>query len=187
MNAPEGEIIEVVDETLFPACLDVIRTAFGTVAAELGFTAQTAPTNPAFWTLDHLLRTRREGARLFALLASGAPVATVALRPARRQAVLDLTRLAVLPQHRHRGYGRALLDRAFGVARSAGAGTIAISIIAENRPLERWYLAYGFSSTGTRTFDHLPFTVEFMEKAVRADGPADSAAGQAPVRSRYCR
>ncbi len=165
-------IAEVLEESLLAACVPVIRAAFQTVADDFGLTEQNAPTNPAFMTVDRLREARGRGVRMFAALdgAGGAPVGFVALERSRRPGVLYLERLAVLPALRHRGVGRALMDHCFAEARSAGAERISIGIVDEHEVLKRWYLAYGFGETGTKRFEHLPFTVCYMEKAVGAAG-----------------
>jgi len=40
---------------------------------------------------------------------------------------------------------------------------ITIGIIEENTRLKEWYKAYGFVHTGTKKFEHMPFTAGFME------------------------
>ncbi len=164
------EIVEVLDERLRAACVPVIRAAFQTVADELGLTPENAPTNPAFMRLEWLQRSRNQGVRMFAMLdgqgPEAAPVGFVALERAPRPGLFYLERLAVLPALRHRGLGRALMDHAFAVARAVGAERISIGLVDEHAVLKRWYLAYGFAVTGTKRFEHLPFTVCFMEKRV---------------------
>jgi GNAT superfamily N-acetyltransferase len=165
------EIVEVLDEPLLSACVPVIRAAFQTVADELGLTRENSPTNPAFMTPEWLGKSRDRGVRMFALLASEggarAPVGFVALERSPRPGLFYLERLAVLPALRHRGLGRRLMDHAFAEARAAGAERVSIGLVDEHAVLKRWYLDYGFAVTGTKRFDHLPFTVCFMEKAVR--------------------
>ncbi len=165
------EFVEVGDdEEWLRACLEVIRAAFATVADEFGFTERSAPTNAAFWDLVRLRAEGTRGARLFALLIDGSVVGCVSLRPSSAAGALELERLAVSPRHRHRGYGRALLDHAFAAAAAAGAVQVRIGIIAENERLDRWYRGYGFRPTGTRRFDHLPFGVSYLQIAVATAG-----------------
>ncbi len=172
-------IAEVLEESLLAACVPVIRAAFQTVADDFGLTEQNAPTNPAFMTLDRLRQARDRGVRMFAAREGGAPVGFVALERSRRPGVLYLERLAVLPALRHRGVGRALMDHCFAEARSAGAERISIGIVDEHEVLKRWYLAYGFAETGAKRFEHLPFTVCYMEKVVGAVGDTGEGDGGA--------
>jgi ribosomal protein S18 acetylase RimI-like enzyme len=61
------------------------------------------------------------------------------------------------------GIGRALLDFAKEKVAEWEGNRISIGIIEENSVLKNWYLSYGFEPTATRKFEHLPFTVGFME------------------------
>lgn len=81
-----------------------------------------------------------------------------------------MERLAVLPEYRHKGIGRTLMDFVFETVRQRGGKKVSIGIINENRVLKKWYIDYGFVETGTRAFSHLPFEVCFLEKAVRSIG-----------------
>ena len=77
--------------------------------------------------------------------------------------VYELHNLAVLPEHRHEGYGKKLLDFCKNKIKALGCNKITIGIIEENTVLKNWYTANGFAHKGTKTFAHLPFTVGFME------------------------
>ena len=77
--------------------------------------------------------------------------------------VFELEKLAVLPDHRHNGYGKQLIDFARNKVKEFGGRKITIGIIEENEQLKNWYLTNDFIHTGTKVFPHLPFTVGFME------------------------
>jgi ribosomal protein S18 acetylase RimI-like enzyme len=77
-----------------------------------------------------------------------------------------MERLAVVPEHRHNGYGKELTDFVFKYASSQGGKKVSIGIINENIELKDWYTEYGFTETSIRKYDHLPFTVCFMEKRI---------------------
>lgn len=79
---------------------------------------------------------------------------------------MKLEKLAVLPQRRHRGYGRALLDHARHTAAKWDGIRLTADIIEENAQLKSWYLQNGFFYTGGRSFDHLPFSVGYVEAPV---------------------
>ena len=49
------------------------------------------------------------------------------------------------------------------MAAAKGAKKLSIGIIYEQKVLKDWYKDIGFRETGIRKFEHLPFTVGFME------------------------
>ena len=75
----------------------------------------------------------------------------------------ELHNLAVLPEYRHNGFGKLLLDHAKDVVKASGGNVIKIGIIEESTVLKNWYIANGFVHAGTKKFDHLPFTSGYLE------------------------
>lgn len=75
----------------------------------------------------------------------------------------ELHNLAVLSEYRHNGLGKLLLDHAKEAVRTLGGKSIKIGIIEESTLLKNWYIANGFVHTGTKKFDHLPFTSGYLE------------------------
>jgi diamine N-acetyltransferase len=148
--------------------LNVIRQSFKTVADQFGFTEENAPTNAAFMTFERLHQSLSSGTRIFALYDKTVMAGTIALERSRdNDEVYYIERLAVLPVFRYRGFGKSMMDYAFHEVKKLGGKKISIGIINENAILKRWYLSYGFVETSVKTFDHLPFSVCFMEMAVR--------------------
>ena len=74
-----------------------------------------------------------------------------------------LERLAVHPENRNIGFGKMLVDHVFTEAKRMGCQRISIGTIAKQIELKRWYQKIGFIEGETKTFDHLPFQVSFME------------------------
>lgn len=74
-----------------------------------------------------------------------------------------LERLAVLPENRNKGFGRMLVEHIFHEAWSMGCQNIRIGIISKQSELKKWYSKIGFKKGITKTFDHLPFEVTFMD------------------------
>jgi len=81
--------------------------------------------------------------------------------------VYELHNLTVLPDYRHKGYGKQLLDFCKAKVKELGGVKINIGITEENTVLKNWYTANGFIHTGTKKFDHMPITVGFMEWEVK--------------------
>ncbi len=160
-------LIREAEEYELDNCACIIRESFADVAEAFALTRENCPTNGAFIGTERLVTERQRGSRQYVLEVQGkaeisAAKGFAALSP-KRDKIFELEKLAVLPQYRHRGYGRALLDFAAERAASFGAVKITIGIIHKNTRLRNWYADYGFISTGTAEFSHLPFLVEFME------------------------
>ncbi len=143
------------------AALSLIHDAFGTVAKEFSLTADSCPTNGAFMPLSRLERDFDAGEAMYGCFVGENPVGFIQLVK-KSEDVCELEKLAVSPQHRHRGIGAALVAYAKARARELGCTALCVGIIQDNERLRLWYEKHGFVSTGTKRFPHLPFTVGFM-------------------------
>lgn len=152
------------DET--QTVVSVLRSACATVARRFGLTEENCPKSPAFYTEDRARADFEQGVQYYLLEEQGVVCGCVALEKARPE-IGYLERLAVLPEHRSKGFGSALVRYVLAQARSMRLERVGIAIISEDEPLKEWYRQFGFVLTGTRKFDHLPFVVAFMEKELR--------------------
>lgn len=157
-------IVEVTEKDL-PACLEVIHQSFMTVAARFGLTNENCPTNGAFMPYNRLSDAFLKGDRMFGLYEDNRIVGFLSLSE-KENGIFELEKLAVLPACRHQGYGKRLIDFAKNMVVQWGGVKLTVGIIEENRVLKEWYMQIGFRSTGTAVFQHLPFTVEFLELAL---------------------
>ena len=151
-----------ITEKDIPASADIIRRAFKTVADEFSLTRENNPTHGAFIKDEKLFEDYRKDIKMFGLFEEEVQIGFAALE-SKDGEIFYLEKLAVLPEYRHKGGGRALMDFAVDYAREAGGKEISIGIIYENKRLSEWYRKYGFTETGTKIFPHLPFTVCFMK------------------------
>lgn len=140
----------------------VIRESFRDVAARFNLTPQNCPKHPSNCTDDWVRNDFQRGVAYYILEHEGAPAGCVALERADAE-VCYMERLAVLPQCRRRGLGRALVDYVLSQAKSGGAKRMGIGIIAKQTDLKSWYQKIGFMEKETKEFVHLPFMVSFME------------------------
>lgn len=145
--------------------IDVIHRSFGTVAKEYGYTKDKAPTFPAFLPASDVLEMSGRGATFIGAYDEDRLIGTVAVEHARGE-MFYLERLAVLPEYRHSGLGKKLMDAAFEEVHRLRGKTVSIAVVDENRPLKAWYTAYGFHITQTKRYEYLPFAVTFMKKDV---------------------
>ncbi len=151
----------ITGEPLEPS-VAVIRRAFGTVAEEMGITEQNAPRFTAFIKPEHLEETRRKGGVFWGLFIDGKQAGFVALLK-EEDGKYWMKRLAVLPEYRHGGRGKALVDTVIDYVRSKGEKKLYIALVNEEKVLKDWYKAMGFKETSVERYPYLPFTVAFME------------------------
>ncbi|MBK9157990.1 MAG: GNAT family N-acetyltransferase [Micropruina sp.] len=158
------EITEVADDKSLRACLEVIHVAFGTVAAAHGWTRDTVPDYTAFLPWADYQAQARSGGRVFAAVRDGRIVGCATLLASRRTPHrFLLEKLAVLPDARHGGVGRRLVQRVAAEACALEGDTLGIAIVDEEVVLKNWYLALGFVQVRTATYAHLPFAVGYLD------------------------
>lgn len=156
------EIRELNKEKELNDLLLVIRESFLTVAKELNITEHNAPTNPAFLTMEKLLKSIDNKVEYFIASENNKICGCVGIQKGREENTYYIERLAVLPAYRHKQYGKKLLDKAVEEIKIRKSEYISIGIINENIRLKEWYINYGFIEKGTKRFEHLPFTVCFL-------------------------
>jgi diamine N-acetyltransferase len=162
---PKREIRIITDELLEPS-VDLIRRSFATVAAEMGFTEQNAPRYTAFITKERLEENRQQHGIFWGLYIGGKEAGFVAVIK-ENDGKYSMKRLAVLPEYRHGGSGRALVDTVIDYVRGLGEKKLYIGMVNEETVLKNWYLSMGFKVTQIlNDIPDLPFTVALMEKDI---------------------
>ncbi|MBO4616888.1 MAG: GNAT family N-acetyltransferase [Lachnospiraceae bacterium] len=150
-----------------PECVKIIKNSFMTVAEELGFTAENAPRFTAFSTSEDRLfwQMDNENRLMFLCEEAGIQCGYYSL-VLQGDGECELSNLAVLPEYRHNGIGKKLLEHACQTAAGEGCKTINIGIVEENRRLRKWYEENGAVHLGTKKFDFFPFTCGYMKITV---------------------
>jgi N-acetylglutamate synthase-like GNAT family acetyltransferase len=140
---------------------EIIQRSFRDVAERFGLTPENAPSHPSNCTVDWIRKDMERGVTYFAIENKNHVVGCVALEQASTE-VCYLERLAVLPDQRRRGLGKALVNHALSEAKRLGVNYVSIGIIAEHTELKDWYKGLGFVEGESKEFPHLPFRVTFM-------------------------
>ncbi|MDP4092858.1 MAG: GNAT family N-acetyltransferase [Bacillota bacterium] len=159
------ELKRISDENGYEESTRVIKKAFSTVANEFNLTKENAPTNAAFIEADALGMMQDKGIEMFGVYESDKQIGFVALEKA-NDSLYYMEKLAVLPEYRHKGTGKAILDFVLDYVENRNGTKISIGIVNENIRLKNWYSDYGFKETSIKKYEHLPFTVCFMEKLI---------------------
>jgi ribosomal protein S18 acetylase RimI-like enzyme len=140
---------------------ETIRGAFRGVAERFGLTPENCPRHASNCTPDWIEKDMDRGVTYFVLESEGRVAGSVALEPV-RPGLCNLERLAVLPDQRKRGFGKALVSHVLYEAGRLGCREVRIGVIADQAELKEWYRRLGFVEMESREFSHLPFLVTFM-------------------------
>ena len=154
-------IIREAKRTDIDVLVNLLRSSFRGVAEKFGVTEKNTPKFLAFCTNERIEKDLEKDLTYYILEEDGLPCGCVALERAETN-VCYLMRLAVLPEHRGKGYGKMLVHHIFEKSRTYGASRVEIAMISKDRKLKKWYKKLGFVQKGTKKYDHLPFVVAFM-------------------------
>ena len=155
-------ITQIQNPEILGDCLDVIHQSFKTVAEEFGLTPENCPKHTSFMPIYFLTTQMEWGWHMFGLYHKDQLVGYMSLSN-EGAGVYELHNLAVLPQFRHNGFGKDMLNFAKETVKNLGGNTIKIGIIEESTVLKEWYITNGFVHISTKKFDHLPFTSGYLE------------------------
>lgn len=140
---------------------EIVSESNRDVAIKFGLDANNCPKHPSFYNEEWVKADFGRGEQYFILESKTIAYGCVAVeRP--NDEVLYLNRLSVLPPYRKQGCGRNLVEFVIKEAKSACVNVISIGIIGEHTELLKWYKKLGFMPTETKSFPHLPFTVQYM-------------------------
>ena len=162
MESDSKPMIQEVTKKDLNECLEVIHQSFSTVAEQFGLTKENCPKHTSFMPLSFLEMQKNLGWKMYALYAGKKIIGYMSLSK-ESDDVYELHNLAVLPEYRHNGFGKLLLDYAKDAAKASGGNVIKIGMIEESTVLKNWYIANGFVHIGTKKFDHLPFSSGYLE------------------------
>ncbi len=165
MRIDDTMIIRDTNEADVSMLAALLRESFRDVAERFELTVENCPKNLAFCTAQRVEADIERGLSFYIIEHDERPCGCVALEKASPD-VCYLERLAVLPGHRRKGYGKILVEHLFDKAAGSGSQRVEIGIIAEDTKLRNWYGKFGFVLKSTKTFDHLPFVVAFMSTRI---------------------
>lgn len=144
---------------------EITRNSFQDVADRFDLTPENAPRHPSNCTVDWIQKDMEDGVIYFAIENNNYVAGCVALERANSE-ICYLDRLAVLPNQRRSGFGKALVEHALLEAKLLGVNYISIGTIAEQTELKDWYKRLGFVEGESKEFPHLPFRVTFMSYGI---------------------
>ncbi len=161
---PSGVSLPMIYEVEYSElneCLDVIHKSFKTVAEQFCLTEENCPKHTSFMKISSLETQMNDGWLMYALYAGKKIIGYMSLSK-EDDGTYELHNLAVLPEYRHKGFGKLLLDHAKNTVKSLSGNTIKVSIIEENIVLKNWYTANEFTHTEKKKFEHLSFICGYL-------------------------
>lgn len=157
-------IVRVSSTSELTKCAAVIQKAFTTVANDFNLNNSNCPTHPSFINERKLLEYFEKGISMFRFVEDDKTVGFVAIeQPDEDQAKWYIEKLSVIPEFRHRGIGKELMQHAIKEIKQRGGSLISIALIDDQTILKDWYSKLGFTHVKTKQFSNLPFNVCFME------------------------
>lgn len=162
------EIQKVLPDDNFKPYVSILNESFITVAKEFGLIKKNCPANSAFISENELRNQLTDYREFYFMDYNHYIIGFVGIEKSKTdEFVFYIEKLAVLPEYRHNNFGKQLMDFAIARIKDLKGKRISIGLIDENFRLKKWYVQQGFHETRKETFDHLPFTVCFMEKELR--------------------
>ena len=157
-------MIRKAERADLPACVQVIRNSFQTVADEFGFTPENAPRFTAFAITEEWLAWQMEGEhRLMHVDEADGVIRGYYSLQLQDGGECELSNLSVLLEYRHGGIGGSLLRHAAETAREQHCTVINLGIVEENTVLRKWYESHGAVHIGTQKYGFFPFTCGYMK------------------------
>ena len=158
-------MIKQIQYSELECCVSIIQQSFSDIAEKFNITRDNCPTHTSFTTMQNLQHHWDNGYLMHGYYLNNTMIGYASLE-IKGLSTFELRNLAVLPEYRHMGYGKQILDFCKMKVRELNGNIITLGIIEENTMLKNWYIANGFIHIGTKLFEHLPFTVGFMECTV---------------------
>lgn len=167
MKNDRHRIIEVETAEQIAVVTGIINRSFQTVADEFLFTKETVPGFPAYISIEKISGQIRDGLNMYLYEEGDRNVGCIGICFSDGANGCKVERLAVIPEFRHRGIGKKLMEFIENKAKLMNEETLQLEIVHENSILKNWYSANGFVELRIDTYDHLPFKVGVLEKKLR--------------------
>jgi len=142
--------------------LQLLHKAFRAAAEEYSFSRESNPRHGSFITREDLDGLIERGLEMHGLFEDGGLIGCVGIREGDSRELFHIEKLAVLPEKRYRGFGRAMMRRAITDIAERGGRAISIGIIDKNEKLKHWYRNLGFVEYERTEPKNLPFAVCLM-------------------------
>jgi len=157
-------IIELYDSYLIT---DILNKSFMTVALQFNFTKETVERFPAFIKSDIIDNQLKNGLKMYGYNENNKIVGCVGYSFCKDKVYL-IERLGTLPEYRHKGIGKKLMEFIEDKIRENGGKVAEIHVVDINEILIKWYKNMNYKQIRTdKLYDgerKLPFNSYVMNK-----------------------
>lgn len=129
-------IIELKDSKIIA---NIMNIAFNTVALQLNYTIENAPRFPAFINYDEIEKDFDNGLKMFGYKINGQIIGCAGYQFNNKEDKYFIKRVVTLPEHRHKGIGKKLMEYVENNIRENNGKIIEIYVVDENKILIEWY------------------------------------------------
>lgn len=150
-----------------PYCVDVIRRGFLTVAQDFGFTKKGSPKFTGFSIDEEKLYYQYDvEKRPMFVYVHDKQIVGYYSQSLPQNGRIELNNLAVVPEVRHHGIGKTIVEHCRRYAKAAGYDSILVCIVEENKRLRKWYESLGFVHTEVKELPGYEFHCGYLVKYV---------------------
>ena len=156
-------IIEVKDSRIIT---DILNKASLTVAQQFNFTKENAPTFPAFINYERIQKYLDKGLIMYGYKINELIVACAGYSYYRED-IYFIERLSTLPEYRHSGIGKRLMEYVENKIKDTGGKIAEIHVVDKNMLLREWYKKLGYIEIRIDEIEKLPFNSCVMNKELK--------------------
>jgi len=156
-------IIEVNDSKIIT---DILNRAFITVARQYNFTKENAPTFSAFINSDRIDGFLNNGLKMYGYKKDNQIIGCVGYSYYKDR-IYFIERLATLPEYRHLGVGKKLMQFAENEIKDIGGEIAEIHVVDKNIVLREWYKKLNYVEIRIDEIKTLPFDSCVMNKELK--------------------
>ena len=153
-------IIEINDSKIIT---DILNRAFLTVAQQFNFTKENAPTFPAFIASDRIDGFLNKGLKMYGYKIDNNIIGCVGYSHYKEN-IYFIERLATLPEYRHLGVGKKLMEYVENKIKDIGGKIVEIHVVDKNIVLREWYKKLNYAEIRIDEIKTLPFNSCVMNK-----------------------
>jgi len=153
-------IVEISDSKIIT---DIINKAFMTVAVQFGFTKENVPYFPAFLGSNVIENQINNGLKMYGYQKNNQIIGCVGYSYYKDK-IYFIERLATLPEYRHLGIGKKLIEYIENKIKEKGGKMAELHVVDKNIVLRDWYKKLNYAEIRIDEMKTLPFNSCVMNK-----------------------